>query len=225
MQVLVELEFYVVMILQSVLLAAAVLLLRDDRCVFWWCFAPTMCIAGLVDAYPARFRALFSQCFFAGVTTVFVMWNLMLVFNWCNWENRLYHVGHITGSVAACSFTTQSTVLLFFLRHFFCSFVHQDRFVLIRSHIRTRIAELNMTVDSEKGITALQEAAAPRIVRYSESVNLSAMQHHQMESPKSLRHGGAPVVNKRSEQLKRLSTSSLDCLEEVDDVEKGTKAS
>jgi hypothetical protein len=163
----------VILILQIVVLGCAVALLRDNRTVFWWCYAPTMGISGLVDAYPARVRALFAKVFFSGTTTIFVMWTLMLIFGWCRWEERRYEVGRIKGSLAACSLTTTFTVLLFFVRHVICAYLHQDRFVVIRSHVRTYRAELSMKFDGSDSEPTLQ-AAGPsrRSVQYSGSVQL-----------------------------------------------------
>lgn len=175
-QCLVELEFYIMMALQTVLLICAVALLRDRRCVFWGCLAPMMGIACLVDAYPARYRAIFAKCYFTGLTVVFVIWNLMLILNWCAWTPRFYRVGHIEGSIAACSFTTQSTVLVYFLRHLGCAFLHQDRFVLIRSHMITRIEELSATVDEEGAVTEIH--STPRHVEVKRSKSLKSLERH-----------------------------------------------
>lgn len=175
LQIIAELEFYVLTALQTVLLACAVGLLRDKRCIFWWCFAPTMGISCLVDAYPARFRSMFAKCFFTGTTLIFLAWNLMLVFRWCQWKASYYHVGYVTGSMAACSFTTQTTVLIFFIRHLACAYWHEDRYVLIRSHIRTRVADLRATVDSERGVTNVETVSTPREVKRSSTVRLSKL--------------------------------------------------
>lgn len=171
LEVLRELEFYVVSALHIVVLASAVFLLQGEQRVFWYCFAPTMGLAGMADAYPARARPLFARFYFSGMTAVLVIWNLMLIFGWCEWKPRFYNVGRIRGSLAACSFTTSFTVLLFFVRHVCVAFQHPDRFVIIRSHVKTYHKSDLQAFDAGDGTISIhEEKSAPRLLAYSPSI-------------------------------------------------------
>jgi hypothetical protein len=175
LEVLRELEFYVVSLLQIVVVTSAVVLLKDEWKVFWYCFAPTMGIAGMADAYPPRARPLFARFYFSGTTAVLVMWNLMLIFGWCEWKPQSYRVGRITGSLAALSFTTSFTVLIFFVRHVWVAFTHPDRFVIIRSNVKTyhkKDLHVSFTETGEQSI--FEGSHNPRLVDYSPSIDYSS---------------------------------------------------
>jgi hypothetical protein len=202
MEIISELEFYIVILLEIVVLVCALKLLQDDRCIFWWCLAPNLAIGAMVDAYPSRFRPTFAKCFFTGQTALIVLWNLALIFKWCTWKAQFYSVGHIKGSLAACCFTSSVTLLIFFLRHVFFAFVHEDRFIVIRSHVRTCHRDLSVSFVESEGAHQIHAADdRPKAVKHSNSVLRELVETDQgsVREPQPINPGlSDPTASKES---------------------------
>lgn len=135
MEVLHEVEFYVILLLQFVLVVHTVMALipvtLEKR---WWhnkllpviCYMPSMLVMGFCDAYPARYRAIFQILYSTGAIAVLVLWNSMITVEHGTWHHHLYQIGD------------NLTLMLFYCRHLYTAMVYPEAYVLISSMVRTK---------------------------------------------------------------------------------------
>merc|ERR1711971_357668 len=77
-----EFECYLVLFLQMNIFTTMIILCPDTRSVFWVCFLPSMLVSTFMDAYPSKWRPVFSRMFFLGIGFVYLLWLGILCFGW-----------------------------------------------------------------------------------------------------------------------------------------------
>lgn len=136
-----EMEFYIIMTLQVVLITHAFMHFThlghadglhevhahwDNKCIAIICFIPSMIVSGFLDAYPAKWRAVFEILFYSGSICVFVAWNSMIMFGeHGSWAPVTSHIGD------------NLTLLLFYIRHIWCAVHKPELLVMIKSDVDT----------------------------------------------------------------------------------------
>jgi len=148
--VLLEFETYLVIALQLALAAAATLLLRDVRVVFWVCHLPNMTLSPFLDAYPSRYRAKFLRRFIFGSAMVIICWNLMLLCGWCKpLHDDMWRVGNLQGFPASGLLSTCGTLLFFYCRHFYAAVFRPNEFVIILTSVQTAVVQVQKVSNAE----------------------------------------------------------------------------
>jgi len=145
-----SMDLYIIYILQFAFMVDGVFYCKQDiRRVFWYCYLLTMIASGLVDAYPAKFRAFFAKLFFWNAIGILAVFNALLFFKW-------EAFGDLT-KLANVSFTLhhisdQLTLGVFYCRHIYCSTYYPNYFVMIKAEVLTgKVKE--PTADSPKRAT------------------------------------------------------------------------
>lgn len=134
-QLAASMDLYIIYILQFALFVDGIYYCRADlRRIFWYCLMPSLFASGLVDAYPAKYRAQFATLYFSSSLCILAVWNVLLVFKW--------EVFGSSAKLVNISFTLhhlsdQLTLAVFYGRHLFCSILWPDYFVLIKADVRT----------------------------------------------------------------------------------------
>lgn len=134
MELLVEWDYYIINLLQLVMVAHAVHEVQDVRSVFWAFCLPTLLVAPLTDAYPAKYRALFVQLYFIGLSTIFVAWLVLLTFQFHRGRTVLMHIGD------------NATLALFYIRPIWSTLKYPDLLVLLKCGMETHREEVAQTV-------------------------------------------------------------------------------
>lgn len=134
-EIMASIDVYIIWILQFALFVDGIYYCKADlRRVFWYCYLPTMAAAGLVDAYPAKFRPLFGTLFFSASLVILLIWNCFLVFKWevfgdptklTNVSFALHHVSDML------------TLLVFYSRHLYCSIFRPNYYAMIKADVMT----------------------------------------------------------------------------------------
>lgn len=134
-QLAASMDMYIIYILQFALLVDGIYYCNADlRRIFWYCYVATLFASGLVDAYPAKYRALFAKLFFSSALCILAIWNFFLVFKW---EVFGSHAKLVNISFTLHHLSDQLTLGVFYSRHLFCSILWPDHFVLIKADVRT----------------------------------------------------------------------------------------
>jgi len=134
-QLAASMDLYIIYILQFALFVDGIYYCNADlRRIFWYCYMPTLFASGLVDAYPAKYRALFAKLFFSSSLCILAIWNCFLVFKW---EVFGSHAKLVNISFLLHHLSDQLTLGVFYGRHLFCSILWPDYFVLIKADVRT----------------------------------------------------------------------------------------
>jgi hypothetical protein len=131
-----SMDLYIIYILQFALFIDGVAHTHGDlRRIFWICYLPTQIAAGVVDAYPAKYRAFFAKLFYGGALMILVVWNLLLAFKWRAFDNlhELHNFSWLLHHLA-----DQLTLAVFYGRHLYCSIYYEEYFVLIKADVLTR---------------------------------------------------------------------------------------
>lgn len=132
-----QFEFYLISLLQVALATAAVLMLPDQRAVFWFCYSPTMVIATFIDAYPQRYRCRFSRMFFSAMIAILIFWTLSLTFRLIQYTDREFKFANLEGRLATVSSHIMLTLTAFCCKNLFFAFCKPDHLVIIRNATRT----------------------------------------------------------------------------------------
>lgn len=194
LEVLHELEFYIVLLLQGVLVAHALLGLTHTEHDAKWdpkglavvSYIPSMIVMGLIDAYPAKYRARFEVLFASGAIAVLVAWNTLIILHHGNWV----HLGTQLGD--------NVTLLLFYLRHVYVAVAHPSAFVVIASMVQTKkqnvMAEFStgdLPVFMRTDSTVQHAVEAPRSARksYQASLSLAKTSEEPKISPRGYSRG------------------------------------
>lgn len=148
-EVLEQFEFYLITILQLSLSCVAVVMLQDRRGVFWCCLLPSSFIACFVDAYPPRFRRVFSIYFFSAFQLILIFWGLLLAFSWIHIRDDNLHFKFLKGRLAPASCSIVVTLNAFCLKHLHVAIRKPDHFVLIVGAIRTLRVQVRNVIDTE----------------------------------------------------------------------------
>lgn len=128
-----SMDVWIISILQVALFVDGIYYCRADiRRVFWYCYLPTMISSVLVDAYPAKYRPVFTKLFFVSALVILVVWNCFMIFKWeAVAVNSLNNIAFTLHHVA-----DQFTLLVFYIRHLCCSFYRPSYFVMIKADVR-----------------------------------------------------------------------------------------
>jgi hypothetical protein len=145
---LMELDIYLITILQMVLFATATHYLHDNKLIFWYCYIPTLIVAPFVDGYPAKYRPLFSTLFFIGLLGIFLLWNAILIWKFHTMSPVRAHIGD------------NVTLALFYGRHLWTAHFSPDTFIVLKSSIRTFQETVNV---SPRGIFREESKVAGRL--------------------------------------------------------------
>lgn len=170
LEILCELDFYLIQILHAVGLSHGLIhTWHDERRVFWFLYLPSLIVAPLVDAYPAKYRPRFLQLYFVGMLCILVGWNVFELH-----ERSLHHFTYVVGDLA--------TLSLFYVRQIYAATWHKDNFVLISCAMYTALER----VDLSTGGSGLQpepqtvRVAPPRSYSFNEKTHsLSDWQREQ----------------------------------------------
>lgn len=167
-QLAASMDLYIIYILQFALLVDGIYYCNaDSRRIFWYCYVPTLFASGLVDAYPAKYRALFAKLFFSSSLCILAIWNFFLVFKW---EVFGSHAKLVNISFTLHHLSDQLTLGVFYSRHLFCSILWPDYFVLIKADVRTGLRSVYRK-DTEESVTQGGQATVPPLLgkrRHSE---------------------------------------------------------
>jgi len=133
-QVLCELEFWLVCTLQMQMVYFILKEYYTEEYHDRWtvnCFAVATCLPfmltmGLIDAYPAKYKAHFQLCFAGGATAIFFAWNSLIVFKHGNWAPVTHR---IMDSVA---------LLVFYGKQIKVAVTCPDAFNVLTSSLHTR---------------------------------------------------------------------------------------
>lgn len=157
MEILEELELYIVLLLQGVLVTHALMSLThvtherkwDIKCLAVLCYVPSIIVMSLMDAYPTRYRRIFQILFSSGGIAVLVTWNLLIIIEHGN-------LGPLTSQ-----FGDNFTLLLFYCRHIRTAVAHPDAFVVITSMVHTKHEKVRLTKPlPESGVKIASDAFA-----------------------------------------------------------------
>jgi hypothetical protein len=131
-------EMWALLFLECSWTFTAIRLLRDIRCVFWICLMPSVVVAAISDAYPAKFRSDFQIRFMTGLVLAMVWWSVIVSFGWNDpMTDIVWEFKKLKASAATASVTNVGTALLFACRNLWCAFRSPDTFVIIVSATRT----------------------------------------------------------------------------------------
>ncbi|CAK0850656.1 unnamed protein product, partial [Prorocentrum cordatum] len=134
LEILRELDFYLIQILQGVaLLHGLVETWEDERRAFWFLYVPSLVVAPMVDAYPAKYRPHFLQLYFVGMLCILVGWSAFELS-----KKSLHFFTYNVGDLA--------TLSLFYLRQIYAATWQQDSFVLISCAMCTAHERVNLDV-------------------------------------------------------------------------------
>jgi len=138
-EVLWQFEFYLICGLQVHLLySVSVVVGWDTRAVFWASCCPSMMVAAFIDAFPSKYRPLFSKMFFSGLGLILACWACMLTFGWSKpIKPSTWSFYELEGNTMSSSVGSIVTLFTFCCRHFFVAWFHPDHFVIIVSEMRT----------------------------------------------------------------------------------------
>jgi len=129
---LTSVDLLVIFLLQIALFLDGMFYCRGDiRRVFWWCYLPSMIASGLIDAYPAKYRAFFAKLFYTAALLILVIWNCLLIFRWQVFAGS-------TMAILVHHASDQLTLLAFYCRHLWCSIYRPDHFVMITASVCTQ---------------------------------------------------------------------------------------
>jgi len=135
-------DLWIIWLLQGALLLDGVYYCRADlRIVFWICYLPTMIVSGLMDAYPAKYRAFFCKLFFSASLAILVFWNYLLVYRYSviPVPDKLNNVGILLHHLS-----DQLTLGVFYGRFLWASFGERAQyFVMIKGDVLTRKTDLS----------------------------------------------------------------------------------
>lgn len=133
LEILHHLDFYLIQILQGVALTHGLLeTWEDERHVFWFLYLPSLIVAPLVDAYPAKYRPRFLQLYFTGMFCILVGWNVFELS-----KRSLHFFTYNVGDLA--------TLSLFYLRQIYAATWQKDNFVLISCAVYTALERVNLS--------------------------------------------------------------------------------
>jgi len=141
-EILSAMDVHVIYILQVALVVDGIYYCgADHRIVFWICYLPSMVTSGLIDAYPAKYRPLFSKAFTGCHIAILLAWNAFLLF-------KFKVVGDTVGKLKDVSFLVhhvadQATLLLFYFRHLWSALYHPNCFIMIKADVFTDRADLS----------------------------------------------------------------------------------
>jgi len=139
-EVVYGLDLYIIYILQFALFVDGIFYCNaDHRIVFWVCYLPTMVASGLVDAYPAKYRAFFAKLFFSASLVILIIWNCLMYFKW-NAFGTTFKLSNISFNLHHVS--DQATLGVFYCRHLYVSTFRADYFVMIKSDVLTGHQEI-----------------------------------------------------------------------------------
>jgi len=137
-------DVYILLFLQIAMVFDAVVALKgSQKTIFWYCYLPTVFGSAFVDAYPAKYRALFAKIFFSASICVLVCWNF-LYFLW--YTGQKFNLSMIIHHVS-----DQTTLFVFYIRHIYVSFFRPGHFVLIKGDVCTRRESVQVSKDLETG--------------------------------------------------------------------------
>lgn len=125
------LDLYIIYILQFALFVDGVYFCKSDqRVVFWVCYLPTLLASGVIDAYPAKYRASFAKQYFGAMLAILIGWNYLMVFKFNAFGslNKLSNISFILHHVS-----DQATLGVFYCRHIYVSMFNENCFVMIKS--------------------------------------------------------------------------------------------
>mmetsp|Transcript_79108 Transcript_79108/g.219838 ORF Transcript_79108/g.219838 Transcript_79108/m.219838 type:complete len:337 (+) Transcript_79108:102-1112(+) len=188
-KVVLEVEFYIINVLQAVLVTHALMRLTllveqghwDSKCIAIVCHIPSMLVSGLMDAYPAKYRAVFEILFFTGSIYVLLAWNALIIFKHSS-------LGPVTSQIG-----DNLTLLLFYLRHIWIAVKSPNALVVVHSSVSTRHEVLNMPeIGQGGGVTFSRKKIGGRKRVLSSYSNLAAV-GESMTSPRTASFGGTLV--------------------------------
>eukprot|EP00747_Dinoflagellata_sp_TGD_P171680 gnl/TRDRNA2_/TRDRNA2_206317_c0_seq1.p1 gnl/TRDRNA2_/TRDRNA2_206317_c0~~gnl/TRDRNA2_/TRDRNA2_206317_c0_seq1.p1 ORF type:complete len:324 (-),score=34.35 gnl/TRDRNA2_/TRDRNA2_206317_c0_seq1:98-1069(-) len=156
-----EFEYKVLSIFHVLLITSMCFLLGDSRCCFCLCFGPSLACSTLVDAYPAKFRSMFSRRFFAAKAVVFICWKSILILGLPTQSSAVLTLGSVVIGAQPFTFTTVITLLLFCYRHLRTSIWKPDTFVLLKSAVSSGKIEVLVENDAESGTVRIKRADRP----------------------------------------------------------------
>jgi len=136
-RVMLEFEYKILSVFQIIMLIAAVNILWDRRIIFWICYGPSLQVSLLMDAYPAKYRALFVKLWFCGTVLILLTFDVILTCSSAPYHDVTVNVGRISISGAPFCFTTSITLLLFCYRQLRASVWSPGNLVLIKSAVKT----------------------------------------------------------------------------------------
>jgi hypothetical protein len=177
-EVLSSMDLYVLFILQFAFFVDGIYYCKADiRRLFWYCYLPSMVASGLVDAYPAKYRAFFAKLFFSAAVCILIAWNCLLIFRWQVFgtkpSQKLTNI-----SFALHHFSDQATVLLFYFRHLYRSVWHPSYFVMIKGEVLTTREKLECSVEIDEDGKEREHHFLPHERRRSEvRASISASPH------------------------------------------------
>mmetsp|Transcript_114269 Transcript_114269/g.227380 ORF Transcript_114269/g.227380 Transcript_114269/m.227380 type:complete len:650 (-) Transcript_114269:108-2057(-) len=153
-EVLLQFEFYLIFGLQVHLLySVGVIIGWDARLVFWLCYCPSMMVAAFMDAFPSKFRPLFSKMFFSGLGLILASWAIMLTFGFAHpIRKSTWSFLELEGNTMSSSLSSVGTLFIFCCRHFFVAWFHPDHFVIIVSEVRTLLETVSAEIVEVDGV-------------------------------------------------------------------------
>lgn len=132
LEILHELDFYLIQILQGVALTHGLVeTWKDERRFFWLLYLPSLIVAPLVDAYPAKYRPRFIQLYFVGMLCILVGWNVFELS-----KKSLHFFTYNVGDLA--------TLSLFYLRQIYAATWQKDNYVLISCAMYTALERVSL---------------------------------------------------------------------------------
>lgn len=198
-----ELDLYIILILQTALFVDGIFYCKQDmRYVFWCCYLPTMIAAGLIDAYPAKYRAFFAKLFFSAAVCILVFWNFLLVFRWRVFgaaDQQLYNV-----SFTLHHLSDQATLLVFYCRHLYCSVYRKNYFVLIKADVHTVRTRLDIEAEVEEDGEEHDHYFLPAEETGHVEVKLSQHRRPSIDITASHHLGGWPAAGERDAASKNV---------------------
>lgn len=156
-----ELELWIIYLLQAVLVTHAFLALThvrgghgghgwhwDSKIFAILSVIPFMLVGGLLDAYPAKYRATFEILFFSGATYIFVVWNALIVFEHHSLDPVTSQIGD------------NVTLLLFYMRHIWSAIAKPELLGMIKSDVDSIHEEVSYTEDKGGAIKIQRTTSA-----------------------------------------------------------------
>lgn len=211
-EVLFSFECYVTSGLQTMLMGTAMNLIRDRRVAFWAFFFPTMICATFVDAYPAKFRAVFAKLFFTSMGCVYLVWLAFLFFGLMDpIYNREWEVEELSGKAVSSIAQNTATLLAFCGRQLCSAVMTPDNFVLILAPVKTSRIHVEPEMEDIDGVQKftgkfVREEKGVRVTR----ISLSQEEMTTFSSKKDW-------MTKNKGDLSKGGLASLDLLGEGDE--------
>jgi hypothetical protein len=126
---------YIISMLQFALIVDGVYFCHaDERKVFWYCLAPFLLSACLVDAYPSKYRSFVGTLFFASAIAILIVWNALLIFRWEVLGDK-GQLGLAKTSYLLHHASDQLTLVVLYSQNLYAAVFHPDRLTLIKADV------------------------------------------------------------------------------------------